>query len=283
MPPPSSAYSILLEAQVTQVVFSSGLCGQDTSSGVLGQASVDVNSFLVVTTDGRVSVFSVDCPETESSSSGVTLTDNNVTPSYKVMYTKHRHVGSCAPGPQLASATNIVWMGPHLLSSEADMLRLHDAKERLDEVRLEADIYTITPVVTHGSEAMVQLCDGTLVRVRIETSGRLTIEDTGLKWPQVCSTVLSCDQGLIGLTERFKLYLDTRELATNVTSLCLHSSFLLVTTLDHQLLTLQLSQLSSCQTAATASTGQRRVERGSRLVVSVPHGSKTVLQMPRQG
>ena len=282
MPPPSSAYSILLEAPVTQLVFSSGLSGQDTSC-VLGQASVDVNSFLVVTTDGRVSVFCVDCPETESSSSGVTVTDNNVTPSYKVMYTKHRHVGTCAPGPQMASATNIVWMGSHLLSSEADMLRLHDAKERLDEVRLGADIYTITPVVTHGSEAMVQLCDGTLVRARMEASGRLSIEDAGLKWPQVCSTVLSCDQGLIGLTDRFKLYLDTRELATNVTSLCLHSSFLLVTTLDHQLLTLQLSQLSSCQTAAAASTGQRRVERGSRLVVSVPHGSKTVLQMPRQG
>ena len=282
VPPPSSAYSILLEDPVTQVVFSSGPCGQDTSC-VLGQASADVNSFLVVTTDGRVSVFSVDCPETESpSSSGVTVTDNNVTPSYKVMYTKHRHVGSCAPWPQMASATNIVWMGSYLLSSEADMLRLHDAKERLDEVRLEADIYTITPVVTHGSEAaMVQLCDGTLVRARIEATGRLTIEDTGLKWPQVCSTVLSSDQGLIGLTERFKLYLDTRELATNVTSLCLHSSFLLVTTLDHQLLTLQLSQLSSCQTASAASTGQRRVERGSRLVVSFPYGSKTVLQMPR--
>ena len=143
MPPPSSAYSILLEAPVTQVVFSSGPCGQDTSC-VLGQASADVNSFLVVTTDGRVSVFRVDCPETESTSSGVTVTDNNVTPSYKVTYTKHSHVGRCAPGPQMASATNIVWMGSHLLSSEADMLRLHDAKERLDEVRLEADIYTIT-------------------------------------------------------------------------------------------------------------------------------------------
>merc|ERR1711911_521938 len=151
---------------------------------------------------------------------------------------------------------------------------LHDDKELLDEVRLEADIFTITPV-THGSEAaaMIQFCDGTLVRARIE-EGRLVVEDAGIKWPGVCSTVLSCDQGIIGLTERFKLYLDAREFASNVTSLSLHSSFLLVTTLDHQLLNLQLSQLARSETAVAASSGQRRVERGSRLVVSVPHGSK---------
>jgi hypothetical protein len=34
---------------------------------------------------------------------------------------------------------------------------------------------------------------------------------------------------------RFRLYLKERELATNITSICLHSDFLLATTLDHRL------------------------------------------------
>ena len=279
VPPPSSAFTLTLVSPVSQVVFSSGPRGQD-NTGLLGQASADVNSFLAVTCDGRVSVFSVTSPASPGCS-GVTVTDNNVTASYKVQYHKHRHVGTCSPGSEMVAATNIVWIGPHLLSSKAEKLMLHDNKQILAEVSLEADIYTITPV-THGPDvsAMVQLCDGTLVRVRIE-DGRLSVEDAGLKWPGVCSTVLSCDQGIIGLSDRFKLYLDTRELASNVTSLSLHTNFLLVTTLDHQLLTLQLSQLPRSETAAVASTGQRRVERGCRLVVSVPHDSKTVLQMPR--
>jgi hypothetical protein len=38
-----------------------------------------------------------------------------------------------------------------------------------------------------------------------------------------------------GIVFRFRLYLKERELATNITSICLHSDFLLATTLDHRL------------------------------------------------
>ena len=102
------------------------------------------------------------------------------------------------------------------------------------------------------------------------------MENTGTRWPAVCSTVLTTDQGILGLTDRFQLYLDNKQLGTNVTSVQLHSCFLLLTTLDHQLLALPLDQLDTAATAA-----KRRVERGSRLVVSVHHDSKTILQMPR--
>jgi hypothetical protein len=37
-----------------------------------------------------------------------------------------------------------------------------------------------------------------------------------------------------GIVFRFRLYLKERELATNITSICLHSDFLLATTLDHR-------------------------------------------------
>ena len=150
---------------------------------------------------------------------------------------------------------------------------LYSEKEELDTKTLETDIYNITAVT--GNTAVVQLSDGCLVTAAV-TAGQLEVEDTGTKWPAVCSTVLSSDQGILGLTDRFQLYLDNKQLGTNVTSIQLHSCFLLMTTLDHQLLTLPLDKLDSAATAA-----KRRVERGSRLVVSVHHDSKTVLQMPR--
>ena len=138
---------------------------------------------------------------------------------------------------------------------------LYSDMEELDTMTLESDIYSITAVT--GNTAVVQLSDGCLVTAAVTAEGQLEVEDTGTKWPAVCSTVMVSDHGILGLTDRFQLYLDNKQLGTNVTSIQLHSSFLLMTTLDHQLVTLQLDQL--LDSAATAA--KRRVERGSRLVV----------------
>merc|ERR1719481_1021745 len=50
--------------------------------------------------------------------------------------------------------------------------------------------------------------------------------------------------------------------------------------MDHRLVSLPISSLEQ-ETGVWDSTGSRRVERGSRLVVAVPRHSRTVLQMPR--
>jgi elongator complex protein 1 len=89
---------------------------------------------------------------------------------------------------------------------------------------------------------------------------------------------LSSVHGVLGLTTRYCLYFDNKELASNNTSLALHFNFLMATILDHRLVFLPLSELT---TTITTWARNRRVERGSRLVCVVPRHSKTVLQMPR--
>ena len=82
----------------------------------------------------------------------------------------------------------------------------------------------------------------------------------------------------MGLTARHALVLGPRPLLEGVTSLALHSHYLLVTTREHRLLALALANLGE---AREGQDQGRKVERGSRLVCAVPHNSRTVLQMPR--
>ena len=95
----------------------------------------------------------------------------------------------------------------------------------------------------------------------------------------MCSRVVETEAGVLGLTDRYRLYLDNTEIHSSLISIFLHSDFLLATSLEHRLLTLPLSALQGkiCWDNAAS----RRVERGSRLVCSVARHSKTVLQMPR--
>ena len=78
---------------------------------------------------------------------------------------------------------------------------------------------------------------------------------------------LSSVHGVLGLTTRYCLYFDNKELASNITSLALHFNFLMATILDHRLVFLPLSELT---TTITTWASNRRVERGSRLVCVVP-------------
>ena len=100
-----------------------------------------------------------------------------------------------------------------------------------------------------------------------------------MAWPSVCSRVVVTEAGILGLTERYRLYLDNTEIHSSLTSISLHSDFLLATSLKHRLITLPLPRLQpkTCWEEAA----DRRVERGSRLVCSVAKHSRTVLQMPR--
>ena len=276
VPPPSSAYTIQCDGAVSYVVFLSALSDDKvTKENLLSVGSRDLNNFLLVTCTGQVHVMITDQSKI-TVNDVVSLIDNNVTPNYSIRYQKHGYLGTF----QLPSKTleNIVWCGCYIVASHGNQIILISGENQLESLSMEEDVYTIT--AQSVSSIIVQLIDGSLVNISIEDEN-LSIKDSSIKWPGVCSTVIACSKGVIGLTERFKLYLDNRELATNVTSASLNSSYLLVTTLDHYLLTIHLDQLTNAADFGSAASGKRRVERGSRLVCSVPTESKTVLQMPR--
>lgn len=86
---------------------------------------------------------------------------------------------------------------------------------------------------------------------------------------------------ILGLSNRNRLYVDGQEVANSVTSLVVHSEFILLTTLRHMLLCAQLNH-KGLQSLMKGQCGPgRRIERGARLVTSVAGGTCVVLQMPR--
>lgn len=89
-----------------------------------------------------------------------------------------------------------------------------------------------------------------------------------------CITTSQNETKVVSLKNQQNLYVDGQEVATDVASFLLTEQFILFTTLDR----LKFIRLDADEQEII---NERRVERGSLLVVSVPHDSRTVFQMPR--
>ena len=79
-----------------------------------------------------------------------------------------------------------------------------------------------------------------------------------------------------------RLYVDDVEVLNGATSFHLHSDFLLVTTIQHQLKSLPLSAVFSDNVTKEelwATESVRALERGSRIVASDAQGTKVILQV----
>lgn len=77
---------------------------------------------------------------------------------------------------------------------------------------------------------------------------------------------------VIALKNQQNLYVDGDKVAEDVTSFLLTEQFIMFTTLD---------QLKFIRLDGKDVINERQIERGGRLVTSVPHDSRTILQMPR--
>lgn len=75
--------------------------------------------------------------------------------------------------------------------------------------------------------------------------------------------------------------MDGQEVANNVTSLVVHSEFILLTTLRHMLLCVQLNLKGLQSLIKGQCSPGRHIERGARLVTSVAGDTSVILQMPR--
>lgn len=110
-----------------------------------------------------------------------------------------------------------------------------------------------------------------------------------LKFPNPAPTmdfcIISNKNVLVGLATNHRLFLNDREIANNCTSFSLHRKFLLLTTHKHTLRCLtkdnDLPKLLNGAQLESVEDAPRALERGSRLVLAVPHDTKVILQMPR--
>ena len=252
---------------------------QGDEKGILGTAAGFSNSILVVLSD-TVAVLEVGEQNAASQGNGsVKVTGaggNGFTVRCSVW-----HLKATLHFTNLSSLTNVVWVGNKLIAaclSTSHIVVLEEKDGTLHEVeklQCNATIWLLAPT---ENGAVVQLEGGTLLLLDLQKDP-VSLVPMSESFPCSCDPMfVAGNQNVLGLSGRHRLMLGSKELASNVTSVVLHSHFLLATTMEHRLLTRPLASLES---GTWESAGSRRVERGSRLVVAVPSHSRTVLQMPR--
>lgn len=178
--------------------------------------------------------------------------------------------------------SHAVWMdsGHVLLSKDSSMFLCSIASgSTLHSVELENVIGSVVKLI--DLRFVVQLVDGTLVELEIN-DGEIKILNMELeKLPEFCETIvatLSNQQPAVYALKHIKkkLYLNSKELATEVTSFTITSDndFLIYTTIGE----LKFVEIERNVGQVVES---RRVERGSRIISLVKDKSQIIFQLPR--
>ncbi|XP_052742615.1 putative elongator complex protein 1 isoform X2 [Bicyclus anynana] len=148
---------------------------------------------------------------------------------------------------------------------------------------------SVTRIQCHPSlpsVAFLQLTTGEI----IEYSSEGTITPQIYCFSEACPKfhVLHVDGVVyfLGLSHKGCLYMNDKIVLNNVSSISVHTSFLLLTTLKHILLCIELTKsglncIEKYEKVDNSDVYKRKIERGAKLVVTVPNGTRTVLQMPR--
>ncbi|XP_064474932.1 putative elongator complex protein 1 [Ornithodoros turicata] len=140
--------------------------------------------------------------------------------------------------------------------------------------------------------ACIQFANGTCGRVSFEDGSVLLWlagDELLLQFPRPCHSVVVCKvlggTHLLGLSDRFQLFVDDYVVCENCTSFLVHGKFLLLTTHTHTLrcllLDFDIAQVLEGRNLHAAEDAPRQLERGSLLVTSVVADGRVVLQMPR--
>ena len=250
--------------------------GECDSSGVLAAAGRDSDSVLVVCRE-EVSIFTLGGREEQEG--GVRVAAAGGT-GYTVKCSRWGLEASL-PCQSLAHLTSLAWSGGCLVAADLTqpaIVLLREQDGRLEPVQRIPCPAPVWMVCGAPEGAVVQLEGGALLDLRWEGWSEASLAAREA-FPGQCDPMLVTGEGgVLGLTARHALVLGPRPLLEGVTSLALHSHYLLATTREHRLLALALASLGE---AREGQDQGRKVERGSRLVCAVPHNSRTVLQMPR--
>ncbi|KAK7115940.1 elongator complex protein 1-like [Littorina saxatilis] len=169
-----------------------------------------------------------------------------------------------------------------------------DKHELGSPVPVEGEVISLSVDPCNPDSVAVQLSTGHVLKFNPENEALLPWEKASgeeLHFPFPCPhmevTSFNGEEAVLGLTDRFRFYVNGVEVASNCTSFAVHDEFLLLTTLSHTVRCINrhtplkdLPQLSDGK-AHPFDESIRRVERGSRIVTVVAEDTKLVLQMPR--
>lgn len=156
-----------------------------------------------------------------------------------------------------------------------------DSGEIIDEVFLEESIGSLV-TSTKENHLVAQLIDGSLIELNIENN-ELKMSNVVLeKLPEFCEKIIATtskhEPAIYALKNlKKKLYLNSKELATEVTSLTIttDNDYLIFTTIA-ELKFVEIEGRSPLQIVET-----RRIERGSKIVSLIKDKSQIIFELPR--
>ncbi|XP_067666360.1 elongator complex protein 1-like [Haliotis asinina] len=293
VPPPLSAYQLELPAPASQVTF-----------GPTGLS----NDIAVMLSDERLAVFHLQEAK-DASDAGVKVGAAGGT-GFSVQCRRHSLQGVYSIDYTSEIVTfplhihHLTWISPDCFlfcgldtgNTHSILYRAQLATDKLtirSSLHVENLVHRIAVSMETPSVA-VQLCDGTVLQYLTDVDSLLPWNlESGqdLQLPHACSQMSVCliggEEVVLGLTDRYRFYVNDKEIASNCTSYAVHDEFLLLTTLSHTCRC--ISRHTKVRDLPSLSDGKahpfdesiRRVERGSRIVTVVAEDTKLVLQMPR--
>ncbi|KAK3610232.1 hypothetical protein CHS0354_022286 [Potamilus streckersoni] len=296
VPPPMAAFTLQLPAAVNEVCFA---------------PPPQSNDLAVVLVDGRIAVYRFTDEKTEAVDSSV-----------KVDAAGGSGFSRCCSLPKLIGIIRIEGLPEklhyplswyHFIWNTSDSIIfttlggvavsqhsfIHSSVITASTLQVKSSVpvagfvYNVSCDPDSGDVA-IQLTDGSVFKYDKDSDLVLPWETASgdeLKFPLQCSQMSVCQIGgemaVLGLTERYRFFVNDIEVASNCTSFAVHEEFLLLTTLVHTCRC--INRCTQLKVLPTLSDGKahpfdesiRRVERGSAIVIVVPEDTKLVLQMPR--
>ncbi|XP_072037766.1 putative elongator complex protein 1 [Amphiura filiformis] len=288
VPPPMAAYSLQLAGPVNQVLFAPPLHSNDIAT---------------LMEDGRIAFYrarddtdgdSVDGSIKLMAAGGNGFKVRVKPPVFKGVYSIVDDSGKDFTHEYPLHLHHFCWMQPDtIVAASTDAggagttlyhMTIKDEEKQL-AIRSQDTIFgEVFRICSHHSTGRlaIQLADGSVVDTDNQPITQL---------PQPCVHMAMCTIGgqdvVLGLTERYRFYVNDTEVASDCTSFLVHDEFLLLTTHSHTCraisLNTSLNDLYSLSQGKSVSVDEtiRRVERGSRIVTAVPDHTKLILQMPR--
>lgn len=300
IPPPMCGTTLKLDAPAMEVIFAppevQAPVSENTGSNEsLESLSSNPNNFCVVLSNGNFVVFSS------------LKSEHMANPSHRQFGTYHLHWKEEADIIPFHCLHHWTWVSQATMICSGTVgstsclcvfdLRLSESADEgllvhQQTLPLSSTVISIVPG-TQRQSVLIQMIEGKVWNFSVESrllSDLFTFPHPALKMAacQGDNNSGSKQDIFLGLSSHNRLYANSELVVSNVTSFELHSQFLLFTTSQQQLFCCPLNMssiLSLSKLAGENENGygvvERKVERGSRLVVVVPDSNRVILQMPR--
>ncbi|PIK35018.1 putative elongator complex protein 1 [Apostichopus japonicus] len=285
VPPPMSAFALKLPTFVNQVIWS---------------LSGDSNDLAVILQDGRVALYRLGKDYAASEDVELRAAGGNGFHVRSLLHTQQGIYKLTGKNGESLEASQPLHFHHFAWPSSDTILTVTYSSDNKNSTVMYFSVPMDSSEDKQMSLSRSELISGQIVSVAVhpssgkvifQTSDGQVVDDNSqliCKLPltsvQIGYCTMQNKETVLGMTDRYRFYLNDVEIASDVTSFAVHSEFLILTTHSHTCKCIRLDQDSTNSLSVSFNTIEenvRRVERGSKIVLSVADDTKVILQMPR--